>query len=115
MLNFIATIIFATFVVGLVVALINLYFGAKHGGVAEHAERVALSQFDWKTMVFTMVVLYMFLIAVCVLLYTTGFGSVLLSLVLLAINLNMGHILHRGLCNVIHKSNGAPVPTPAAA
>jgi hypothetical protein len=115
MLNFIATIIFATFVVGLVVALINLYFGAKHGGVAEHAERVALSQFDWKTMIFTVVVLYSFLVAVCILMYVTGFGSILLSLALLAINLNMGHILHRGLCFVIHKSNGAPVPMPAAA
>ncbi|BDD79667.1 hypothetical protein [Burkholderia phage FLC9] len=113
MLNYIAAIIFATFVIALVVALINLYFGAKHGGLAAHAERIALSPFDWKTAIVTMVVLYVFLIAVCALIYTTGFGGVLLYFTALPINMNMGGIFHRAICVLIHKANGAPVPMPA--
>lgn len=114
MLNYIAAIVFVTFIVGLVVALINLYFGAKHGGVAAHAERMAMSSFDWKTAVFSTLVLYVFLVAVLVLIYTTGFGNFLLTFVAIAVNLNMGNLFHRGICHLIHKGNGAPVPMPAA-
>jgi uncharacterized membrane protein len=113
MLNYIATIIFITFLVAMVIALINLYFGAKNGGLAAHAERVATSHFDWKTFIFSTIVLYVFLIAVCALIYTTGFGNFLLTFVALGVNMNMGSLFHRGICLLIWKSNGAPVPTAA--
>jgi uncharacterized membrane protein len=112
MLNYIAIIVFITFVVGIVIALINLYMGSKNGGLAAHAERVATSHFDWKTFMFATVVLYVFLIATCAMIYTFGFGSFLLTFVALGVNMNMGALFHRGICLLIWKSHGAPVPMP---
>lgn len=115
MLNYIAIIVFITFVVALIIALINLHAGSKADGLAAHAERVALSTCDWKSLIISTLVLYVLLVAVCALIYTTGFGNFLLYFVALGTNMNMGAIFHRGLCHLIHKCNGAPVPMPAAA
>ena len=115
MLNYIAVLIFATFIIGLIIALVNLFFGAKASTLADHAENIALSSCDWKTTLVMLAVLYVILAAVAALVFMTGYGACLLYIVVLPINMNMGNLLHYGFCALIHKAHGAPVPMPAAA